>query len=162
MRITAHSQLCALFHSNLDHRRLRIDNISNRLDDLENILAVDLLPILEPLNHVVNELLRHFTPQSNTVILIIDNDRVDIHLLERRRRLGDFDRLFELDTTHELLALCQLQFRIAIVRFPSNDGLEVFKSSLVVEDGSVRDRSSPVRLVRIRNHIFRKKKTFGC
>lgn len=106
MCVTTHCQFIPLFHPDLNHRRLRIDKIPNRLDDLENILAMDLLPILEPLNHIIDKLLRHFLPKPGTVISIVHRHRIDIQIFKSRRRIANLNRLLEFHTTDELLAVC--------------------------------------------------------
>lgn len=82
MCVTTHSQFIPLFHPDLNHRRFRIDKIPNSLDDLEHILAVNLLPVLEPLNHIIDELLCHFIPNPDTVIPIVHSHRIDIQVFE--------------------------------------------------------------------------------
>ncbi|PYI09976.1 hypothetical protein BO78DRAFT_11064 [Aspergillus sclerotiicarbonarius CBS 121057] len=146
MRITANRQPLALLHTNLNHRRLRIDQILDSLDYLERVLAMDLLAGLEPLDHIVNELLCHFLLQPRTIIASIHSHGINIQVLKSGRRVADLNRLLELQPTDQLLALAQLQLRIAVVRLPLNHGLEILQGVLVVQDGGIRKGSSPVSL----------------
>lgn len=106
MCVTTHCQFIPLFHPDLNHRRFRIDQVSNRLDDLEHVLAVDLLPVLEPLNHIIDKLLCHFLLKPGTIISIVHRHRIDIQIFESRRRIANLNRLLEFHTTDELLAVC--------------------------------------------------------
>lgn len=137
----------ALIDADFDHRRLRIDKLLDGLDNLERIFAMDLLPVLEPLEHIVDELLRHLAPQPHAVIAIVHLDRVDIQVLERGRRLGDLNGLLELKPAHQLLAVRELQPRIAVIRLPLDNGLKVLQGVAVIQDGGVRQRSPPICLV---------------
>lgn len=108
MSITANSQLRALVHPNLNHSRLSIDKVLNSLDNLERILPVNLLPILKPLNHVINELLSHLRPESHAIIRIIHGDSINIQALKSRRRVGDLNGLLKFQPSDQFLALGQL------------------------------------------------------
>lgn len=104
--VTTHCQFIPLFHPDLNHRRFRIDKIPNRLDNLEHILAVDLLPVLEPLDHIIDKPLCHFVPNPDTVISIVHRHRIDIQVFESRWRVANLNRLLEFHTTDEFLAVC--------------------------------------------------------
>lgn len=144
--ITTDRQLLARIDTNLNHSRLIIDDVLHSLDDLEDILAVNLLAVLKPLNHIIDELLCHLILEAHTVIVILHLNSIDIQALECGRWVGDLDGLLEIYTTDELLALCQLDFRILVARFTLDDGLEIPECSLVVEDGSFGEGASPVCL----------------
>ena len=72
MRVTADCQLSTLVHTNLDHGWFRIHDVLDSLDDLEGILAMNFLAVLEPLDHIIDELLRHFLLQSHTIIAVVN------------------------------------------------------------------------------------------
>lgn len=146
MCITAYRELSTLFNTNLHHRRLRPDNIQHILHNLERIFPMNLLPILESLNHIIYEFLCHVLVQSHTVIRILDGNRIDIEILKRRSWLGHLDSFLKVHSAHQLFALRQSQFCGLIVRFPFNDGFEVFEGSARVQNGSVGQCSSPVCL----------------
>lgn len=150
MRVTANRQMRALVHANFHHSRFRIEQVLGSLDNLERILAMNALPGLKPLNHIIDKLLRHLAPQPDAIIAIIDPNSLDIQLLKRRRRIRHLNSLLKLQPAHQLLALGELQLRIAVIRLPLNDSFEILKRLFVVEDSGIRKRSSPIRLVDIR------------
>ena len=108
MRVTTDSQFSALVHPDLDHCRFCVDNLLHCLDDLEHIFAVDLLPILKALDHIIDKLLCHLISQSDTIVLIIHGDGVDVQTLESRRLIANFNRFLEFHATDQLLAFGQL------------------------------------------------------
>ena len=108
MGITADGQLIPFLDPNLHHGRFGIEEILGGLDNLKHILAMNLLATLEALNHIIYKLERHFTPQSYSIVLILDADRVDIQILKRRRWIRHLDGLFELNLANKLLAFGQL------------------------------------------------------
>lgn len=148
MSITADGQLLARINTNLHHRRLVVYNVLYSLDNLEDIFAVNVLAILEPLDHIIDELLRHLTPKAHTIIVILHLDSIDVQALKCGRRVGDLNGLLKFYTTDELLTLCQLDLRILVVWLPLDDGLEIPKGSLIVEDGGFGKGTSPVCLGR--------------
>lgn len=146
MRVSADRQFGPLFHSDLHQGRLLADDVQNRLDDLERELAMDLLPVLESLDHVVDKLLGHLVTQPDPVVAVIDDDLVDVQILERGGRVPDFNRLLKLETAHQLLAFRKLQLGLPVVWLPLDNGSEVLEGFAGVEDGSVGERPSPIRL----------------
>jgi hypothetical protein len=130
--VTAYCQLRALVHSSLHHRRFRLRDVEHALDDLKRIFPVDLLPVLEAINHVVDELLCHFVVQPGAVIAIVDSDRVDVEVLKYRRGVGDFDSLLKLNPTNQFFTFGQLQLCVSVARFLLDDGLEVLEGGLGV------------------------------
>ena len=146
MRITTDGQLSALVHPDFNHCRLRIDKVLHCLYNLEDIFAMYLLAVLEPLEHIVNELLRHLGAQPHAIVLVVHGHRIDIQLLERGGRVTNLDGLFESLPSHKLLAVRQFQFRIAVIGFFLHDSLEVLQGLPVVQDSSVGQGTSPVCL----------------
>ena len=154
MRVTANSQMGTLVHPNFHHSRLRINKVIDGLDNLEGILAVYLLSVLEPFNHIIDKLLRHLIPEFNTVIAVINLHRIDIEFLKRRRRIRNLNRLLKLQPTHKLLALCKLQLRIPVIRFPLDNSLEILQRIFIVQDSGIRKGTPPICLVAIRTNTF--------
>lgn len=146
MSITTDRQLLAHINANLHHRRLVVHNVLHSLDDLEDILAVNVLAILKPLNHIIDKLLGHLTPKAHTIIVILHLDSIDVQALKCGRRVGDLNGLLKFYTADELLALGQLDLRILVVWLALNDGLEIPKGSFIVEDGGFGKGASPVCL----------------
>lgn len=130
MCVTAYCQLRTLIHSNLHHGRFRLRDVKYVLDDLERIFSVDLLPVLETINHVIDELLCHFLVQPDASVAIVDRDRVDVEVLKHRGRVGDLDSLLEFDPTNPFFTVDQLQFCVSVARFLLDDDLEVFDGGL--------------------------------
>lgn len=52
----------------LDHSGLFLDNVHYGDDDLVDILLGQLLSVLEPLNHVFDELQRHLVSQLRAIV----------------------------------------------------------------------------------------------
>jgi hypothetical protein len=59
MCVSAHCDLVPVLDVYLDHGGFLLDQVHDGQYDLENVLPRDLLPILEPLDHVLDELERH-------------------------------------------------------------------------------------------------------
>lgn len=97
--------MSTLVNADFHHRRLGVHKLLHSLNDLERVFAMDLLPGLKPLNHIIDKFLGHFISQPNPVIVIINPDRIDIQLLKRRWRVRDLDRFLKLDPPHQLLAV---------------------------------------------------------
>lgn len=146
MSVTTDGQFSSLVNPNLHHCRLCIDNVLNRLDNLEDVFAVYFPPILEPFNHIINELLCHLIPQPDAIILVVHGNRIDVQLFKGRRGIANLDGLFKLHATNKLLAIDQLQFRISVARLLLYDGFEVFQGLAVVKDSRVGKGAPPVRL----------------
>ena len=66
--VTTDSHQLALGHLGLHHGWLLVDNILHGQDDLESVLPVNLLAVLESLNHVVDELLCHLVAELDTIV----------------------------------------------------------------------------------------------
>lgn len=132
MRVTTNRQLPPLLNTDLHHRRLGIHQILDSLDNLERILAMNLLPILKPLHHIIDKLLRHVLTQTHSIVVIVHADRIDIQALKRRRRVGHFNRFLEFQPSHEFLAVRQFQLRISVIRFPLDDRFEIAQRFAVV------------------------------
>lgn len=153
MRVTANRQFLARIHSNFHHCRLGVHEILYSLDYLEDILAVDLLAILEPLDHVIDKLLGHFVPEAHTVVAIVDLHRIDVQPLECRWRFGNLNRLLEFYTANQFLTICQLKLRIAVAGLAFHHSLEILEGRLVVENGRVCQGTTPEGLNRQRQNL---------
>lgn len=99
MRITTDCEGGTLVNTNFNHSRLGIGKIFNSLNDLINVFTMNKFPLFEPLHHIINKLLRHFITQSNTIILVIDNDSINVQILKSRRWIRNFNSLLKLDLT---------------------------------------------------------------
>lgn len=137
MGITADSQLDIVRDLNLDHGRLVVHELLDGNNDLVDIFAVDLLASLEPLDHVVNELLCHLVAQSHAVIARLDNHRVEVKPLGRGRLIADLNSGKECQLSDNLLAFFQLESCILVVRIEANAGLEVVDGLLGSQDRSL-------------------------
>lgn len=71
--VSTDSKLLALLNLCLDHGGLVVNNILYSQDDLENVLPMDLLAVLESLNHIVDVFLCHLVAQLSTIVAVLDN-----------------------------------------------------------------------------------------
>jgi hypothetical protein len=146
MCITANRQLLARLNANLHHRRLGVHKVLDSLDNLEDILAVDLLSILEPLNHVVNEFLCHFLAEAHTIVTILNLDSTNIQIRKCGGRVRNLNGLLEVYPANELFTLGSLELRALVVGLPLGNSLEILQSILVIKNGSISQTTAPISL----------------
>ena len=68
MRVTADCDLIALLNVKLHHGWLLLHQLHDGYDYLEDILPRQLFAILEPLNHILDELQCHFLLQLRSIV----------------------------------------------------------------------------------------------
>lgn len=122
---------------NLDHGRLIVYNLLDGDNDLVDVLAVKELASLEPLDHVVNEFLCHGVSQPYTIVVILNNHRVQIKTSGSGRFVTNFDSGKEGELAHNLLAFFQFKSGILVVRVKPDTFLKVFDGFFRPEDGGL-------------------------
>lgn len=146
MRVTADRQLDVLGNFHLHHGRLVVQKLLQGDDYLVDVFLVDLLPVLEPLRHVVDELLRHLLAEPHAVVALLDRHGVDVEALGRRGLVAHLDGGEEVELAHDLLAFRQLELGVLVVRVQLDALLEVLERLLGPEDGGLREASPVVGL----------------
>lgn len=116
MSVTADRQLNIVRNFHLHHGRLIVQHLLRGNDYLVDIFLVDLLPVLEALRHVIDELLRHLVPEPRTVVAILDYHGVEVESLRRRGLILHLDGGEEVELPHDLLAFRELQLGVLIGR----------------------------------------------
>lgn len=151
--VAANRKLDIVWHLHLDHRRLIVDDLLNGKEDLVDEFLVDLLAVLKPLDHVVDELLRHLIFNLYTIVVWFDGDRVKVETFGRRRLIANFDSSIKVELAHNLLALGKLNLGIFVVGIQSRAFLEVLQGILGFQDGSIGDGAAEISLggMHIRN-----------
>lgn len=81
--IAANGQVDIVRDLHFHHGSLLVGDLLDRDDDLVDVFLVDLLAILEALNHVVNELLGHLAAKLHAIVVGLDRDGVDVESLGR-------------------------------------------------------------------------------
>lgn len=150
MRITANRQLDVFRNLHLHHGRLVVQQLLHGDDYLVDVFLVDLLPVLEPLRHVVDELLRHLLAQPHAVVALLHGHGVDVEPLRRRGLVAHLDGGEEVELPHDLLAFRKLQLGVLVVRVQLHALLEVLERRLGPEDGGLGE-ASPVVGLRVAN-----------
>lgn len=146
MRVTANRQLDVLGNLHLHHGRLVVQKLLQGDDYLVDVFLVDLLPVLEPLRHVVDELLRHLLAKSHAVVALLHRHRVDVEALGRRGLVAHLDGGEEVELPHDLLTFGQLELGVLVVRVQLDALLEVLERRLGPEDGGLGEASPVVGL----------------
>lgn len=125
MCISTDGKVCIILDLHLYHSCLVIDNLLDCQDDLIDVFLVDLLSILEPFQHIPYEVRSHVLFQPSPVIVGFNNHRVQVQTLCRRWLISRVNSLKEGNSLDNLLALCQLELSILVVRRFPDDRLEV-------------------------------------
>lgn len=144
--IAADCQLVILGHLHLDHCGFLVDNVLDSKNDLVNVFARELLPILESLNHVVDEFLSHLVSKLRAVVAGFDSHLIEIETLSGRGCFRDLDGLEKSISLDELLTSIELNLGDLVVWILLDDYLPVVDGIAVFEYGGVSDRSSVVCL----------------
>ena len=80
--VTADGDLLTLGDLCLDHGGLLIDKLGDGQDNLEDVFSVNRLAVLEPLSHVVNELLSHNTVfETSAIVAVVNKHVIEIEAL---------------------------------------------------------------------------------
>lgn len=107
---------------------------------------VDLLAVLEALDHVINELLRHLILDLDAVIVRLDGDRVEVETLGGGGFVADFYGGIEVELSQDLLALGKLELRILVVGIQPRTLLEILDSILGFEDSGIGNGTTVISL----------------
>jgi hypothetical protein len=148
MRVTADGDLVPLFDVILDHGRFLLDDVHDGQYYLVGILLGQLLAVLEPLDHVLDELDRHLAFQLWAVVLGFEGHVLDIQPFCRRGSIVDLDGLQEGISLDDALTLGHAQLRVRIVRGLLYDELPIAEGFAVLEHGRVRRGAAVVCLKR--------------
>ena len=105
MCITAYCELDIVRYSNLDHCGFVVYDLHNGDDNLVHELLVYFLSVLETLDHVVDELLRHLVLDLDAVVVGLDGDSVEVEALGSGGLITNFYGGVEIKLSHDLLAL---------------------------------------------------------
>ena len=146
--ITAHSELNIVRYLHLHHRGLLVHDLLDSHDDLVDEFLVDLLAVLEPLDHVVNELLRHLVLDLYAVVVRFDSDSIEVEAFGGRGLVAHFYGSVEVELSHDLLAFGKLELRVLVVGVQLRAFLEIFEGILGLENGGVGDGTAEISLDR--------------
>lgn len=135
--IAADGELDVIGYCDLDHCRLFVHNLLDGNDDLVHKFLVDLLPVLEPLDHVIDELLCHLILDLHAIIVWLDRDGINVQTFGSRGFVANLNGSIEVELSDNLLAVGELELGILIVGVELGDQLEVTKSIFWLENGSV-------------------------
>lgn len=158
MSITADCQLLILGHLGLDHGGLVVHKLLHSQDYLENVFPVQVLAILEPLNHVVDELLGHLVSKLGTIVAGVNSHVFQIQAFCCRGCISHLDGLEEGIALDQLLTCVVLDLCGSVAWLLLDDNLPVVDGVRVSENCRVCDCSSVVCLDEIRVHFYR----LGC
>lgn len=146
MSVTANCELHIIGNLDLHHCRLIIHKFPDGQYDLVHIFPVYLLAVLEPLCHVVNELLRHLVAEFEAIVVWLDGHRGHIKTFSSRGRIADLDSGKEVVLAHDLLALNELELGILISWVDLRARLEILQGVLGSEHGGMSDRTAVISL----------------
>ena len=147
MGVSANSNLLAFGDVVLDHGWLLLHNIHDGDDDLVDVLLCQLLSVLEPLNHVLDELQCHLVFELCAIVGSVHHHMFQIEALGSRWRIFDFDGFEEGISLDDLFTFDHAQLRVGIVGRLLDDELPVAESFAVLENGSVRRGATVESLV---------------
>ena len=137
MGVAADGDLVALLDVVLDHGRLLLDNVHDGQDDLVGVLLGQLLAIFEPLDHVLDELLRHAALELGAVVVGLEQHVLDVEAFSGRGRVVDLDGLEEGIALDDALALGHAQLRVGVGGGLFGDQPPVAQGLAVLEHGRV-------------------------
>lgn len=146
MSVAADCELHIVRNLNLHHRGFVIDKLLHSQYDLVDIFPVYLLAILEPLCHVINELLGHLVAELRAIIVWLDSHGGHVETIGGGRGIGDLDGSEEVKLAHDLLALDELELRILVSGLDLGARLEILESVFGPQDGGVGDGAAVVSL----------------
>lgn len=146
MCITADGKLDIVRYSNLNHGRLIVDDPLSLNYNLVGVFFMDLLAVLEALDHVVNEFLSYLVSKVYSVVIRFDGNRVDIKTRGGGGFVANIDSSIKVVLSHNLLAVSELKLGVFIVRVEFNAFLEVFNCVLGFEDGGVGNGAAEIGL----------------
>lgn len=146
MSVSADGYLLALLNLSFDHGGLVVNNVLDCQDDLENMLPVDLLAILESLDHVINVFLSHLVSQLGAIVAVLNDHAVQVQTLRGRRGIGDLDSLEEGIALDKLLTCVALSLGNLVTGTLLHYNFPVVDSVGMSQDGSVGNSSSVVCL----------------
>lgn len=146
MCITADGKFDVVRYSKLNHGRLIIDDLLRLNYNLVGVFFMNLLAILEALDHIVNKFLCHLVSKMYSVVIWFNGNRINIETLGGGGFVANVDSGVKVMLSHNLLAVGQLKLGIFIVRVEFNAFLEVFDCVLGFEDGGVGNSAAEVGL----------------
>lgn len=146
--VAAHRELDVVGDGHFHHCRLVVDNLLDGQDDLVDIFPVDLLAVLETLNHVVDKLLRHEVAlEASSVVVGVDSHVLEVQAFCGRGLIADLDGGKEGHLPHNLLALLELEACILVAGVELDALLEIVNGLLGAEDSCPGETATVVCLL---------------
>ena len=127
MGVSTDGELDIVRNFHLHHGGLIVYELLHSNDYLVDVFPVDLLAILEPLHHIIDELLRHLIAKSYAVMAGLYYHGVEIKTFGGGRFVTNFDGGKEVELAHDLLTLRKFQFGILITGIKFDAFLKVLK-----------------------------------
>src|SRR5690242_11973717 len=137
MCITADGDLVTFLNVVLDHCRLLLGDVHDCENDLVGILLGNLLAVLEPLDHVFDEVECHLVFQLCTIVSAFHDHVLNVKPFCDRRCVLDLDSLQEGVPLDNPFALDHAQLRSRIVGCFLDDNLPVPQGIAVLQNEGV-------------------------